>query len=354
MNEIFKDLIVIELAGILAGPSVGMFFSELGAKVIKIENPKTGGDPTRKWKTVGEDKNSLHSTYYASVNYNKEVLFLNLSLTKDREQVFELIKTADIVIVNFKVGSAEKIGMDYPSLSRINNKLIYASITGFPDSDKPAFDAVLQAESGFMSMNGTLESGPLKMPVALIDILAAHQLKEAILIALLKREKSGKGSLVSTTLAESAVASLANQASAYLNTGIIPSLNGSLHPSIAPYGDSFFTSDGVLISFAVGTEEQFSSLWKILNFNSIEVPNELKLNFLRVQNRSFLEKKLSERISQFSIIVLEPLLLKEGIPFAKIKNLSEVFNENYAKNMILKDDFTNLKTISTISFKVDC
>src|ERR1035437_2769189 len=182
-NNFFKDLKVVELAGVLAGPSVGLFFAELGAEVIKIENKKTGGDVTRSWKLPEEDKNSDVSAYFLSVNFLKKHLFLDLNAESDYKKCIAQIKNADIVIVNYKKGDDKKLKLDYATLKKINSKLIYASINGFSDTDeRVAYDLILQAESGFMSVNGTPESGPLKMPVALIDIIAAHHLKEAILL----------------------------------------------------------------------------------------------------------------------------------------------------------------------------
>ena len=209
----FEGLTVIELASVLAGPATGMFFSELGARVIKIENALTGGDITRQWKLPSESLTSPVSAYYSSVNFNKEIQFMDLNSGAEKMKLYTLIQSADIVISNYKAGDAEKLGMDYPSLKKVNPQIIYAHLGGFPKGIKRvAFDVVLQAETGFMSMNGTSESGPIKMPVALIDVLAAHQLKEVLLLALLNREKTGSGAYVSTTLYESAIASLANQA----------------------------------------------------------------------------------------------------------------------------------------------
>ena len=178
----FKDLLVVELASVLAGPLVGSFFSELGARVIKIENPGTGGDITRKWKLSQEDPETPVSAYYASANYNKQIEYLNISDSADHEELLELVKIADLVIVNYKVDSAQRLGVDYESLKRVNENIIYASITGYGyENKRPAFDMVLQAECGLLSMTGEADRAPSKVPVAIIDILAAHHLKQAIL-----------------------------------------------------------------------------------------------------------------------------------------------------------------------------
>src|SRR5690606_12634782 len=146
---------VIELAGVLAGPSVGYFFAELGAKVIKIENPRTQGDVTRNWKAAGEDPKSETSAYFWSVNAGKEFLQLDLNQLPQREKLYDLVKKADVVVTNYKAGDDEKLGTDYQKLAEINPKIIYAAVNGFGTGNpRTAYDLILQAESGFMSMNG--------------------------------------------------------------------------------------------------------------------------------------------------------------------------------------------------------
>jgi len=197
----FKDLVVVELASVLAGPAVGMFFAELGAKVIKIENKKTNGDVTRNWKLAKEDARDEFSAYYHSINWGKEKMMLDLGSEEDYKRVIELVKTADIVISNFKADSAIKLKMDYESLKHYNPTIIYASVSAYGDHNPaPGFDAMIQAETGWVHMTGEKNGAPVKMPVALIDILAAHQLKQGVLIALLKRQKTGEGSYVSISL----------------------------------------------------------------------------------------------------------------------------------------------------------
>src|SRR3954465_2895072 len=266
MEAFFKDLKIVELANVLAGPAVGLFFAELGASVVKIENKRTNGDITRGWKLPTENKDSNYSAYYASVNWNKTSLFIDLGLPEEKQKVYDLIKEADIVISNYKPGDDVKLQMQYDFLRKLNPSLIYAHISGFGnDSSRTAFDLILQAETGFMYMNGTASTGPLKMPVALIDILAAHQLKEGILVALIKRMKTGKGSVVTVSLQDAAIASLANQASNWLMQGYNHQHSGSLHPNIAPYGEIFTTSDSKKIVLAIGNEKQFSKLCELLN-----------------------------------------------------------------------------------------
>ena len=200
-----KNLKVLELASVLAGPSVGMFFAELGAEVVKIESKKSGGDVTRSWKLPEESHKSTISAYYSSVNWNKEVVFLDYLNGDDRNTLEKFISRSDIIIVNFKAGDAEKFNLTFESILQVNSKIIYASINGYGEGNtRSAFDVVLQAETGFLSMTGTESSGPVKMPVALIDLLAAHQLKEGILVALAENKIPSK---VSVSLYDTAIAS---------------------------------------------------------------------------------------------------------------------------------------------------
>src|SRR5690606_25461480 len=204
-------------ANVLAGPSVGQFFAELGARVIKIENAATNGDVTRSWKLSSEDPLSDTPAYFCAANWGKSSLPLNLNQVTDLQQLYELVKQADVVIASYKPGDAEKLQVDYNTLKELNPKLIYGHITGYGPADSRAgYDAVIQAESGFMYLNGEKDGPPVKMPVALMDILAAHQLKEGILVAMLKRTKTGLGQLVQVSLIQSAVSALANQATNYL------------------------------------------------------------------------------------------------------------------------------------------
>lgn len=351
----FKDLKVIELANVLAGPMVGMFFSELNAKVIKVENKNTGGDMTRNWKLPSENSENTISAYYSSVNYNKEIVFLDFNNNEDKNTIYNLIKTADIVITNFKPGAAEKLGMDYKTISAFNPKIIYSHLSGFgPNSDRPAFDLVLQAETGFMSMNGQPDSPPTKMPVALIDVLTAHQLKEGILTALWNREKTGKGAYVETSLFDSAIASLVNQSTNWLMANHIPQRSGSLHPNIAPYGEIFKTNDGVEFTLAIGTEQHFKSLFNLLDLNS-EIENPLFTNnTARVKNRKFLSEKLQNAINNFYSVELFDAFSTQKIPFGIIKNIKQVFENETIQELILEEKIENTltKRPKTVAFKI--
>ncbi|MFT6148183.1 MAG: crotonobetainyl-CoA:carnitine CoA-transferase CaiB-like acyl-CoA transferase [Saprospiraceae bacterium] len=352
--EIFKNLKVIELASVLAGPAVGMFFVELGAEVIKIENATTNGDVTRKWKLPTENPNASQSAYYSAVNWQKEVIFADLTTETDQNRIHNLIKTADIVISNFNKKSAQKLRMDYETLKAINPKLIFAQLTAFGENDDtPAFDVVLQAEAGFLYMTGEPDREPVKMPVALIDLLAAHQLKEGVLVAMLQRERTGEGSYVTVSLVDAAIASLANQATNWLMGNHIPQRMGTMHPNIAPYGDVFYTSDDKPIVLAVGTERQFRNLCSVLNLSELIKNKQFKTNMVRVQNRESLKNILAKAIKKYERTDILNLLKIKKVPVGSIRNMKEVFELEAAKRMILREtleDGTVTERVRTVVF----
>lgn len=356
-DKFFTGLKVVEFASVLAGPAVGMFFAELGAEVIKIENKTIGGDVTRGWKQVSEDPAAPISAYWCSVNWGKKHLFLDLRDPEDRSHAFEIAVAADVIISNFKPSSAQKMGFDAETLRRENPRLIYAQLNSYadPEDESPAFDAVLQAEAGFLYMNGEADRPPVKLPVALIDILAAHQLKEAILLALLHRERSGEGSVVSSSLLESALASLANQASNYLMNGTIPQRMGTKHPNIAPYGDTYLCSDGQTLLLAVGTERQFSHLCGVLGLDALLQNPDFQTNAARVQHRESLNELLTERMRQMTLNDAMEKLHAAGVPAARIRDMKSVFEMPAAQNMILEEktaDGRMTKRVKTIAFKI--
>ncbi len=353
MKDTCKNMIVVELAGVLAGPSVGLFFSELGATVIKIENPKTKGDITRSWKLKSEPAEESTSAYYWSVNTGKEVIFLDLTDKQDLEKFYTLIRIADIVISNYKAGDDVKLKVDYETLKNFNPELIYASINGFgSDSPRSAYDLILQAESGFMHMNGEKGSAPLKMPVALIDLLAGHQLKEAILLALVKKHNTNKGSHVSVSLLDAAIASLANQATNWLIAHHLPSAQGSLHPNIAPYGEVFETKDKHTITFAIGSDKQFNHLCKILKID-LSGNETYNTNQQRVIKREELFTLLNDKIKDLNFDDLFNTCIELDVPIGKIRNLKEVFELPEAQNMLnyIVDKNRPVTSVKSIAFK---
>jgi len=354
IQQAFKDITVIDLSSVLAGPSVGMFFAEMGAKVIKVEHP-THKDVTRAWKLPSEDKTSDVSAYFSSVNYGKEYQFLDLKIEADREKLYTLCSAADIVLMNFKYGDQEKLQVTDDILRRGNRKLIIGKISGFGnENDRVAYDLILQAESGIMSMNGTLESGPLKIPIALIDVLAAHHLKEGILIALLGLQKNLDGKTVTVSLYDAAVSSLINQASNYLMAGHIAQPIGSLHPNISPYGELFKTKDDAVITFAIGSNRHFDLLCEELGLSALSTDEKFTSPQARVVNREILAELLSAKIKQRLSHELLQKMHELHVPVGKINTVGDVLNQSASQQRILSEiiDGVQTKRVASIAFKI--
>ena len=343
-----QNIKVIELAGVLAGPSAGMFLAELGAEVIKIENPATNGDVTRGWKLPDEEPVNGITTYFSCANWGKKSLAVNISSKEGKDIIYKLVQDADIVITSYKKGDDAKLGMDYETLKAFSPNLIYASISGYgEDDERIAYDAVLQAECGFMFMNGIPESGPLKFPVAIVDLFAAHQLKEAILLAIINRYKTGEGSKVNISLWQSALSALANQATNYLMENHIAELEGSEHPNIAPYGDTFKTRDERNILLAVGSNKQFETLCHILGLEKMLLDTRFTDNKARLKNREALKAFLGEAIYAWNSAELISELKSKNVPAGLVQSIAEAM-ENASAEYIHREN--NFKAVSQLAF----
>jgi crotonobetainyl-CoA:carnitine CoA-transferase CaiB-like acyl-CoA transferase len=331
------QLKVLELASVLAGPSAGQFFAELGAEVIKVENSKTGGDVTRSWKSAGEQTDD-RSAYFCSVNWGKKSIALDLSVEADLAIVKKLVRRSDIVIASYKPGDAEKLGVSYDQLKKENEAIVYGQITGYgPQDSRVGYDAVIQAEAGFMFMNGEPGHDSLKMPVALVDILAAHHLKEGLLLALLQRERTGMGAFVEVSLIQAGISSLVNQASNFLVAGKIPQKQGSAHPNIAPYGDVFKTKDEKELLLAVGNDRQFHDLCKVLQLEGLSTDVRFLSNQQRVSHRGALHALLSEAIRKADSEYLVKTLQNNKVPAGLIQRMDEVIRMPQAEQIMLHD-----------------
>lgn len=353
-NPVFESLRIIDLSTVLAGPSVGTFFAELGAEVIKIEHPNHP-DITRSWR-LPQEENRI-SAYFSSVNYRKQYQQLNLKIDHDRNELLNSVKQADVLLMNFKTGAQERLRIPDEVLRKENPKLIIGKISGFgADSQRVAYDLILQAESGYMAMNGTPDSGPVKIPVALIDVLAAHQLKEGILIELLKKASyaSYKGKSVSVSLYDAAVTSLVNQASNYLMAGHIPQRIGSLHPNIAPYGELFVTADGKTITFAIGTDLHFEKLCTFLDLK--ELPKQMEFSSVqaRVTHRKELYQLLVPVVKKWKASEILKAMHRMTVPCGEIKNLEGVFQDPEAQALVREEEIDGeiTKRVSQIAFKI--
>jgi crotonobetainyl-CoA:carnitine CoA-transferase CaiB-like acyl-CoA transferase len=321
-------LVVLELASILAGPSTGQFLAELGAEVIKIENPATGGDPTRGWRLAAERSDAPVSAYFSCANWGKRSLALDVGKRGGRQAVLDLAQRSDVVIASYKPGDDVKLGLDAGTLLGLNPRLIYAQISAYGrDDPRPGFDAIIQAESGFTYLNGDAGGPPVKMPVALMDLLAAHQLKQAILLALLARASSGVGRHVHVSLLEAAMASLANQATNFLVAGVVPQRMGSEHPNVVPYGSIFRLGDGRELVLAVGTERQWRKLAEALHRVDWLADSRFADNTVRVRHRDELNRQLAEALGRLDSTRARESLQAAGVPFGFVNDMRQAFEQ---------------------------
>lgn len=347
---------VLELANVLAGPSVGVALAEMGASVIKVENSVTCGDVTRTWKLTTEDPKTDISGYFSCVNWGKKSIALDLNKPEGLEVVYRLAKVCDIVLASYKPGDAEKLKVDYNTLKQHNKSIIYAQITGYGLKNKRAgYDAIIQAESGFTYMNGEPNGQPVKMPVALMDLLAGHQLKEAILLALLNRERKGEGAFIETSLIKSGVAALANQATNWLVGNKIPERMGSEHPNIVPYGKIFYTADGKPLVLAIGSDKQFAELCTVLGKPELATDERFSTNFNRVKHRVECNNAVQEHISKFNRDYLLAEFEKRAIPAGGVFNMKEVFELPEVQDLVMESKTTSgmpIKGLRTVAFSM--
>lgn len=348
---------VLELANVLAGPSVGVALAELGATVLKVENLLTRGDVTRTWKLPTEDEATDISGYFSCVNWGKKSIALDLCKPEGLEIVYKLASVCDIVLVSYKPGDAQKLKVDYETLRIYNTKIIYAHLTGYGLKNKRAgYDAIIQAESGFTFMNGEPNGQPVKMPVALMDVLAGHQLKEAILLALLVRERTGNGQYIETSLIKSGVAALSNQATNWLVGNSIPKRMGSDHPNIVPYGTIFYTADQKPIVLAIGSDKQFAELCSVLGEPELATDPKFSSNFSRVRNREEITRIVQNLIAKRNRNELLEELENRTIPAGGVFNMQEVFQQPEVQELVMEGTTTSgmkIKGLRTVAFTIN-
>ena len=288
---------VLDLSRILAGPWASQILADLGADVIKVENPR-GGDDTRQWgppfRKHSSGAETSESAYFLSTNRGKRSVCIDLKAVNGQESVRQLAKQSDVLIENFKYGGAKEYGLDYAAPSTLNPGLIYCSITGFghsgPLRERSGYDFLMQAMGGLMSVTGKPDGvergGPQKVGVALTDIMTGLYATIGIQAALLERERSGLGQHVDLALLDVTAAALANQATNFLVGGINPTRLGNAHPNIVPY-QSFCAKDGYLI-VAVGNDTQFRRYADVLGVPEIAQDERFSTNRARVENRNVL------------------------------------------------------------------
>lgn len=335
MPKPLEGIRVVELARVLAGPWAGQLLSDLGADVIKIENPN-GGDETRHWGPPfikGANGEDLSAAYFHSTNRGKRSAALDLKNPEHLAALKKLINSADVVIENYKVGGLKKFGLDYESVSTTNPKLVYCSITGFgqngPYAHRAGYDFIIQGMSGFMSITGEPDGQPMKAGVAITDILTGLYAVAAINAALVQSLKQKKGSHIDIALMEVMAASLANQNMNYLATGTAPSRLGNAHPNIAPY-QVIPVQDGHII-LAVGNDGQFARLCEILKAGELARNPLFLTNQSRVENRSALTEKLSAITSNWKRDALIEACENHAVPVGAINTIEDMFNDPHVK-----------------------
>ncbi|CAM3456683.1 CoA transferase [Pseudomonas floridensis] len=325
---------VLDLSRVLAGPWAGQILADLGADVIKVERPVCGDD-TRSWgppflrDLAGE--NTTEAAYYLSANRNKQSVTIDFTRPEGQKLVRELVAKSDIVIENFKVGGLAAYGLDYEALKSANPRLIYCSITGFgqtgPYARRAGYDFMIQGLGGLMSLTGRPDgdegAGPVKVGVALTDILTGLYSTTAILAALAHRDQSGVGQYIDMALLDVQVACLANQAMNYLTTGVAPKRLGNAHPNIVPYQD-FPTADGDFI-LTVGNDSQFRKFAEVAGQPQWASDPRFLTNKLRVANRA----ELIPLIRQATVFKTTAQWVDEleaaGVPCGPVNDLAQVF-----------------------------
>ncbi len=325
---------VIELARILAGPWAGQLLADLGADVIKVENPE-GGDDTRKWGppfVTGHDGENLSAAYYHSCNRGKRSIALDFSTPEGAEVVRKLVADADVLIENFKLGGLKKYGLDYESLKKINPKLVYCSITGFgqsgPYAPRAGYDFIVQGMSGLMSITGPAGGEPQKVGVAVTDIFTGLYSVIAIQAALRHAEATGQGQHIDMALFDAQMSVLANQNLNYLVSGNSPVQMGNAHPNIAPY-EVLPVKDGHFI-LAVGNDGQFQKFCAIVGLENIAKDPLFATNSARVANREALREKVVAALAGFEREALLAALEKAGVPASPINTIGQAFADPQA------------------------
>jgi crotonobetainyl-CoA:carnitine CoA-transferase CaiB-like acyl-CoA transferase len=326
-----SGVLVLDLSRVLAGPYCTMMLADLGARVLKVEHPEDG-DVTRAWGPP-YDPGSGHSAYFLAVNRNKESIALDLASEEGVESVRILARRADVLIESFPPGGLEKFGLSEAALRRENPRLVTASITGFgtrgPDASAPGFDLLAQAGGGLMAVTGTVESGPVKVGVAVSDLFAGCYAAIGILAALTARERTGVGGHVETDLLSATLASLINVGQSALLTGREGERHGNAHPQIVPYR-AFPASDGEFV-LGVGTDRQFERLAAFLGRSEWSANEKYRTNAERVRNRRELEAELEAIFAKGTREQWVSRCREAGIPAGPVRAPLEALRSDAAK-----------------------
>lgn len=317
---------VIELARILAGPWAGQTLADLGAEVIKVESPE--GDDTRRWGPPFIQRDGDNSAaYFHATNRGKSSITVDFRTPEGQARVRELVRDADIVIENFKLGGLAKYGLDYAALAQVNPRLVYCSITGFgqtgPYAARAGYDYIIQGMSGLMSVTGAPEGQPQKVGVAVVDLFTGVYAVVGILAALHQRQTTGRGQHVDMALFDVATAVMANQAMNYLATGQAPARLGNAHPNLVPYA-VFDCADGWII-IATGNDAQYRRLCAVLGLPALADAPDYATNAQRIANRQALTSALSAVTQLWARDDLLAALEAQGVPAGPINDMADVF-----------------------------
>lgn len=314
---------MLDLSRVLAGPLAGMLLGDLGANVIKVERPGTGDD-TRGWGPPFDSSGA--SAYFLSVNRNKKSVAADLTSIRDRELIRTLIANADVVLDNFKRGMLERNGFDIDSILAEHPRLVWCTITGFgANSDRAGYDFVVQAEQGWMSITGEPAGAPMKVGVALADVVAGKDACVAILAALVARARTGRGRHVTVSLAASASAALVNVAQNALVSGEEPRRWGNGHPNLVPY-QLFEASDRALV-IAVGNETQWLDCANALGLAALAGDARLRSNAGRIAERARVIDAMSDRLSREPALHWIALLDAAGVPCGVVRSVLESLHD---------------------------
>ncbi len=350
---------VIDLSRILAGPWATQVLADLGAEVIKVEAPD-GGDGTRAWGPPFIAGSESDAAYFTSCNRNKRSVCIDFSKPAGADLVRDLVKTADVLVQNFKVGGLDKYGLDANTLCESNPKLIYCSISGFgstgPYATRPGYDFLIQAMGGLMSITGVPDgepgAAPMKTGVAICDLFTGLYASNAIQAALLHRHQSGKGQHIDCSLLDTQIAMLANQASNWLVGNQVPTRLGNEHPNIVPY-KSYAVNDGHLI-IAVGNDAQFMRLCEVLKLPELSRDDRFSSNPARVTHRRELDTLLEPVLLTWQRDALLASLESANVPAGPIRGIDEVFDDSHvaARHLKVTQENADGQQIDTVGFPV--
>ncbi|QJF52396.1 CaiB/BaiF CoA transferase family protein [Roseobacter ponti] len=332
-----EGLVVLDLSRILAGPTATQLLGDFGATVIKIENPKTGGDDTRGWGPnyaldAAGNPTDL-SAYFMAANRNKQSVAADLSTNEGREFVRALAARADVVIENYKPGGLEKYGIDHAALCAAHPGLVYCSISGFgqtgPNRDQPGYDLMAQGYGGIMSLTGDPDGPPTKTGVGIADVMCGMYATIGILAALRHRDRTGEGQHIDLSLVDAQMAWLINEGTNFLTSGKDPVRRGNAHPNIVPY-DAFACADGHVL-IAVGNDAQFARFCDALGLAEMAGDARFRTNVARIENRDALIPQLARAVALLSRDTVLNLLHAVKVPAGPIHTVREALSSDQAQ-----------------------